>query len=141
MMAVYTSVRASYAFFLAFILLGTFFLMNLFTAVVYTKYQECEAAYEDEALAMTELHLTKAFRLLDVDSSGNLSREEMFVVMKELRKAHLLPDLIQVTNIPPASQFTCRSTLKAILADICWLHPKAKLFAQTPESSVTCASI
>jgi hypothetical protein len=93
MIPAYESSRVSYLFFLAFILLGSFFLMNLFTAVVYTKYQESEQAYEKEALANTAEHLALAFHLLDVDHSGSLSKDEMLAVVTELRKAHLLPEL------------------------------------------------
>lgn len=93
MMAVYEEARSSYIYFLAFILLSTFFMMNLFTAVVYSKYTSLGEQYEAHALARTERHLTTAFSLLDVDCSGALSKEEMFMVMNQLRKAHLLPEL------------------------------------------------
>lgn len=93
MMAVYEKARASYLYFLAFILLSTFFMMNLFTAVVYSKYTTLGDQYEKHALARTERHLTAAFLLLDIDGSGELSKEEMLAVMNQLRKAHLLPEL------------------------------------------------
>lgn len=97
MIPVYEKNRASYFFFLAFILISTFFLMNLFTAVVFTKYTEGQKAYEEQALVKTEGHLTWAFHLLDTDGSGALSKQEMLSVVGELRKVHLLPDL-QVTT-------------------------------------------
>lgn len=103
MIAPYEFNRASYIFFLAFILLGTFFLMNLFTAVVYTKYQESEKAYEKDALEKTEEHLTHAFHLLDTDGSGLLSKDEMLAVVWELRKAHLLPELQVSSEFPDLS--------------------------------------
>ena len=93
MMAVYERARASYIYFLAFILLSTFFMMNLFTAVVYAKYTSLADQYEAHALARTERHLTTAFSLLDVDCSGALTKDEMLIVMNQLRKAHLLPEL------------------------------------------------
>ena len=93
MMAVYIKNRASVLFFIPFILLATFFMMNLFTAAAYLKYQECEEAYEKSALGMTEKHLRKAFKLLDIDNSGALVRSEMIDIVSELRKAHLLPGI------------------------------------------------
>jgi hypothetical protein len=96
MVAVYNHNRLSYIYFFCFLLIGTFFIMNLFTAVVYSKYQECKEADERQALGRTEHHLRKAFSLLDADGSGMLSRDEIFSVMAELRKAHMLPDLPQI---------------------------------------------
>lgn len=93
MMAVYEKARSSYIYFLAFILLSTFFMMNLFTAVVYSKYTTLEDQYEKHALARTERHLTTAFSMLDIDCSGELSKVEMLAVVNQLRKAHLLPEL------------------------------------------------
>jgi hypothetical protein len=106
MIAVYEEYRASYFFFLAFILVATFFLMNLFTAVVFTKYTAIHQAYEDKALVETEKHLLCAFHLLDANNSGALSKDEVLAVVGELRKVHLLPDL-QVHSSPPPMYTPC----------------------------------
>jgi hypothetical protein len=96
MMAVYTEYRIAAFFFVTFIVLATFFMMNLFTAAAYLKYQEVEQGFEKQAIAMTERHLTKAFELLDFNRSDDLDREELLQVVAELRKAHLLPGIAQV---------------------------------------------
>ena len=87
---------------------------NLFTAAAYTKYQQCEEEWEQSAIEMTEEHLTKAFVLLDVDNSGTLERNEMLVVIAELRKAHLLPGIAQVRVLPD-----CDTSIKSnVFSDV-----------------------
>lgn len=96
MMACFNHSRYSFIFFALFILIATFFIMNLFTAAAYLQYQQCEARYEEVALALTEEHLRQAFELLDTDGSGTLERSEMLQVVSDLRQAHLLPGIVQV---------------------------------------------
>jgi Ca2+-binding EF-hand superfamily protein len=96
MIAVYNHSRMGVLFFVAFILMATFFMMNLFTAVAFLKYQAIEQEFEQQALSMTEAHLRKAFALLDLNGTGALERQELIGLLDELRKAHLLHDIAQV---------------------------------------------
>jgi hypothetical protein len=103
MMACFDHTRASFFFFVSFIMIATFFMMNLFTAAAYLKYQECEEQYENNAVSATEAHLLEAFELLDANSSGDLDRGEILAVMVELRQASMLPGIAQVTTLPPSA--------------------------------------
>jgi hypothetical protein len=96
MVAVYNENRYSWFFFLVFIIIVTFFMMNLFTGVVMDQYEKVDQVFEERAVQASEYHLWVAFSLLDEDRSGQLNREELYAVMSELRRAHLLPDLPQV---------------------------------------------
>lgn len=96
MVAVYNKDRASWLFFFIFLVIVTFFLMNLFTGVVMDKYEKVEQQYEYRAYRDAEYNLWIAFNLLDEDGSGKLNRVELFAVISELRRAALLPDLPEV---------------------------------------------
>ena len=98
MMEVYDQYRLSSLYFVIFIVLATFFMMNLFTAAAYLKYQEVEQGFEKDAVGMTERHLGKAFDMLDFNHSNDLDRDELLQVVAELRKAHLLPGIAQVRS-------------------------------------------
>lgn len=93
MVAVYNHNRASWFFFLIFIVIVTWFLMNLFTGVVMDKYEKVERMFETKAVRSSEYHLWMAFKLLDLDGNGQLDRSEVLGAMSELRQAALLPDM------------------------------------------------
>ena len=75
MMPAYTSNRLAALFFIAFVCVGTFFLMNYQLAVVYSSYSAEEKALRAEAVARRERSLDAAFERLDWERKGALSRE------------------------------------------------------------------
>ena len=84
MMPAYNTARFAVVFFGLFVTLGTFFLVNIVTAVVSNAYN---ALLEDEIAERAEFcqtNLKRAFVLLDTDQVGSLGRERIEEVFKEL---------------------------------------------------------
>jgi two pore calcium channel protein len=90
MMPGYTKSRFSFGFFGFFVIIATFFLLNVVIAVVCNAYN---AVVEEEAAENDKFHqarLARAFELLDgPEKSGRLSRERVEQVFAELNHYNL----------------------------------------------------
>lgn len=135
MVAVYNHNRNSWFFFLIFIVIVTWFLMNLFSGVVMDKYEKVEQQFATQSVRESEYNLWMAFQLLDEDGSGQLNREELFAVMSELRKAALVSDLPQI-EVCCCSSCECmnRATLKVTRA----LSPNTDMDTGCPSTDACC---
>ena len=113
MMPAYTSNRLAALFFIAFVCVGTFFLMNYQLAVVYSSYSAEEKALRAEAVARRERSLDAAFERLDWERKGALSRERISLVLDELPRSSALGSALQPAAVTPAP---ARAPLAASLA-------------------------
>ena len=84
MMQAYDENRIACTFFIAFLVIGNLFLLNVVIAIVYKAYNDASKAAIERREAFLAESLTRAFSLLDAEGRGCLRREEMNAVFREL---------------------------------------------------------
>eukprot|EP00919_Chromeraceae_sp_WS-2016_P025632 GHVR01060583.1.p1 GENE.GHVR01060583.1~~GHVR01060583.1.p1 ORF type:complete len:489 (+),score=83.05 GHVR01060583.1:55-1467(+) len=82
--------RFSIIFFVVYVAIGCFFLLNFVVAVVLSAYQTLDEQEEKESLDLTELHLKYAFDIVDFQKKNYISREEFRCLVDEMRRYHKL---------------------------------------------------
>ena len=88
MMPGFTNARISFFFFGGFVVIATFFLLNVVIAVVCNAYNELVDKVGDEQKAFRDECLAKAFELLD-SGDGTITRERMDQLFLELNNYKL----------------------------------------------------
>ncbi|KAG8055862.1 hypothetical protein GUJ93_ZPchr0001g30116, partial [Zizania palustris] len=87
----YKSSRWSSLFFVAYILLGVYFVTNLILAVIYDSFKEQLAKQIFQADCARKSILGKAFDLIDANRQGYLNKEQCLSLLDELNKYRSLP--------------------------------------------------
>lgn len=71
-------------FFIAFLIIGLFLLMNLLLAVLYSHYQEKTDDSVDRGKKQRTIFLIHMFRYYDTNNTGALDRGQTYEILKEL---------------------------------------------------------
>lgn len=88
MMPAYTENRAAFIFFLAFLLFGFFFLVNLLTAAVFTCYESHECQTEEDAEKSRQDNLAASFLQL-AGEDGEITFDTMLDFFEVLNSFHV----------------------------------------------------
>eukprot|EP00658_Telonema_sp_P-2_P029994 TRINITY_DN2272_c0_g1_i1.p1 TRINITY_DN2272_c0_g1~~TRINITY_DN2272_c0_g1_i1.p1 ORF type:complete len:905 (+),score=207.46 TRINITY_DN2272_c0_g1_i1:120-2834(+) len=86
MMPAYNDNRSAAIFFVSFVLIGIFFLLNFILAVVFNEYAAQVTRTTEECMAFREQKLTAAFNLLRHKSKAYITESTTIAVFKELYK-------------------------------------------------------
>jgi len=117
MMGGYNSNRATAIFFIAFLIIGHLFLMNLVLATVVDSYQQQFAAKNAKKKRNSTKSLDVAFGILDFERKGVVEARALELLYRELQKHRL--SLFKVSDEVSDSMQLCERGRSAVLNVAC----------------------